>query len=118
MEIIRTIKEIGSYRAVIKSDLGIFHIAELEECSGGYEAFLYFKSMNAKKIEYKKEGSKKWKTVFSVKDGKIETCDESIFKELTVKDAKGIKDIEKSGKAFKVYDIVNFLNDSIELKLK
>jgi hypothetical protein len=116
MKIIKTIKGIGSYRAVVKSDLGVFHIEELEECNGGYEAFLYFKPMNAKTIEHKKEGSKKWETVFSVKGSEIETCDESIFRELTVKDANGMKNIEKSGKAFKVYDIVNFLNNSIELK--
>jgi hypothetical protein len=115
MEIKKIIKGIGSYRAVLKSDLGIFHIAELDECTSGYEAFLFFNRMKAESIEYRKEGEENWKTVYAVRDKELKICDESIFTELTVKDVKGGNSSEK---AFKIYDIAGFSRTSIELKLK
>jgi len=115
MEIKKIIKGIGSYRAVVKSDLGIFHIAELDECTSGYEAFLFFNRMKAESIEYRKEGEENWKTVYAVRDKELKICDESIFTELTIKDMKGGKRLEK---AFKIYDIVKFSENSLELKLK
>jgi hypothetical protein len=98
MEIKKIIKGIGSYRAVLKSDLGLF-----------------FNRMKAESIEYRKEGEENWKTVYAVRDKELKICDESIFTELTVKDVKGGNSSEK---AFKIYDIAGFSRTSIELKLK
>jgi hypothetical protein len=110
MNIIRHIKRnFGSYRAILQNSEGLPYVANLEECSSGYEAFLHFSGQNIKALEYQKSKKVKWKTVYAVEDGELLVCDEDIFRELTVKDVKGILKrhiIEKEGKAFKIYDLV------------
>ena len=110
MNIIQHIKRNhGSYRAILQTPEGLVHAADLPEFSSGYEAFSYLTPQNIKAIEYRKSEKGKWKTVYAVEDGELLVCDEDIFRELTVKDVKGVLKrhvIENEGKAFKIYDLV------------
>jgi len=111
MKIVQKIKRnAGSYRAILTTAAGTLCVEDLKECTGGYEAFLSFAEYGMRAIEYRRYNKSKWETVYAVEDGNLMICDEDIFTQLTVKDVKDIlykhKDIQSTGKAFKIYDLV------------